>query len=74
MNKMIKCANSFIKKCDWTDIAMLKCCLLSLGMMLGMAVARKKKKMLYVLSFFTFVITCAPLVSKFMDHYHNHNK
>ena len=44
MKKLIRCANQYIWESDWKTIGLLKFCLLSLGICVGMAVPEEKKK------------------------------
>jgi hypothetical protein len=43
MKKLLDAANHYIKTSDWKIIAVLKFCLISLGVMIGMQVKPKQK-------------------------------
>ena len=44
MKKLFEAANRYIETSDWKVIAVLKFCLISLGMMLGMWIKPKHRK------------------------------
>ena len=44
MNRLFDAANRYLKDCSWKDIAVLKFCLIALGVLLGIAVPARKKK------------------------------
>ena len=43
MKKLIRCANQYIWESDWKTIGLLKFCLLSLGICVGMAGPEERK-------------------------------
>ena len=65
MKKLIRCANQYIWESDWKTIGLLKFCLLSLGICVGMAVPEEKKKTVLRAAFLSFVISYIPLMGKF---------
>lgn len=66
MKKLIRCANQYIWESDWRTIGLLKFCLLSLGICVGMAVPEEKKKTVLRAAFLSFVISYIPLMTKFI--------
>ena len=66
MKKLIRCANQYIWESDWKTIGLLKFCLLSLGICVGMAVPEEKKKTVLRAAFLSFVISSIPLMAKFI--------
>ena len=66
MKKLIRCANQCIWESDWKTIGLLKFCLLSLGICVGMAVPEEKKKTVLRAAFLSFVISYIPLMAKFI--------
>ena len=44
MKKLFAAANHYVESSDWKIIAVLKFCLISLGMMIGMQIKPKYKK------------------------------
>ena len=62
MKKVFDAANRYIKTSDWKTIAVLKFCLISLGMMIGMAVDKKYRKPVMFGALGVFLITYVPLM------------
>ena len=44
MKKLIGWADGYLKECAWRDMALLKFCLGSLGVLIGLQVPKKRKK------------------------------
>ena len=68
MHRLTDAANRYLKDCTWKDIAILKFCLLALGVMLGIAVPARKKKASAWAASLVFVATYVPLMSKFLPY------
>jgi hypothetical protein len=64
MKKLFYYADRFLEKSTWRDIAVLKFCLLSLGILAGMQIPKKNKKEAGLLAFFIFAVTYIPLMKK----------
>ena len=65
MNKLFKAANRYIETSDWKIIAVLKFCLISLGLMAGMSIKKEHKKKVFPVAIFVFFLTYIPLMLKF---------
>ncbi len=65
MNKLFDAADRYIETSDWKVIAVLKFCLISLGVMIGMAIKPKAKKPVLIIALCVFIITYIPLMAKF---------
>ena len=65
MNKLFEAADRYIQTSDWKVIAVLKFCLISLGMMIGLAVGKRQKKGVFYGALGVFVLTYIPLMVKF---------
>ena len=65
MKKLFEAANRYIKTSDWKTIAVLKFCLISLGMMIGMTIGRRAKKPAFFGAAAVFTAACIPLMVKF---------
>ena len=65
MNKLFEAANRYIETSDWKTIAVLKFCLISLGMLIGMAIGKKAKKPVFLGAIGVFAMTCVPLMVRF---------
>jgi len=64
MEKLTSIANQYVKESDWKLIAMLKICLLSFGMILGISMPKKYKKIVFTIGIPVFFITYVPLMAK----------
>lgn len=60
----IQIANEFIKEMHVTDMAVLKFCLMSLGIIVGICLPKKWKRPALFTALFVFIVTYLPLVMK----------
>ena len=65
MTTLFDTANRYIETSDWKIIAVLKFCLISLGVMIGMGIKKEHKKKVFLIAIFTFFLTYLPLMFKF---------
>ena len=65
MNKLFAAANRYIETSDWKTFALLKFCLISLGMMIGMGIRKDDKKTAFLGAASVFTATYIPLMVKF---------
>ncbi len=65
MKKLFEAANHYIETSDWKTIAVLKFCLISLGMMIGMLIRPERKKAVFLGAMCVFIGTYVPLMIKF---------
>lgn len=65
MKKLFDYADDYLKKCDWRDLAMLKFCLFSIGIMAGLKIPERHRKNAMAAAFAVFVVTYIPLMAKF---------
>ena len=65
MEKLFDAANRYIETSDWKIIAVLKFCLISLGMRIGMFIAPKHRKPVLLGALAVFIATYIPLMVKF---------
>ncbi len=64
MKKLFDAANRYIETSDWKIIAVLKLCLISLGMMTGMLIKPQHRKQVFFSSLGVFIATYLPLMYK----------
>ena len=64
MKKLFEAANRYVETSDWKTIAVLKFCLISLGMMLGMLIKPAHKKRVFLGALGVFLVTYIPLMLK----------
>ncbi len=67
MKKLFYYADRYIEKSSWKEVAMLKFCLFSLGILAGMQIPKKDKKEAGILAFLVFVLTYIPLMKKLVE-------
>lgn len=65
MERMLNAATQFCKESDWTNIAHLKLAVGSLGILVGMGITPKNKKLLIPLSIIVFIVSYAISMCKF---------
>lgn len=66
--KLIKKVNNYMQSMNLCDMGLLKICLLSLGMMLGLTVNKKYKKPCLIALAIAFVATYVPVMTKFIGY------
>ena len=64
--KWLSAGRLMIRELDLEDVAAWKLCLLSLGVLLGLAAPRKKKPAFALFSTLVFIATYFPLTVKFL--------
>ena len=64
MKKLFAAADRYVETSDWKIIAVLKFCLISLGIMIGMQIKPKYKKSVFLGSLSVFAVTYVPLMTK----------
>lgn len=65
MNRLFEAANRYIKTSDWKIFALLKFCLISLGMMVGILIKREHKKPVFFGALGIFIATYISLTARF---------
>ncbi len=65
MNRLLEAANRYIQTSDWKIIAVLKFCLISLGMIVGLFVRKEHRGRVLAGAVFVFFATYIPLMVKF---------
>ena len=66
MRRLFAAADEFVRTSTWKDIAVLKACLLALGLLAGMKITERYKKGVGLAACMAFVLTYIPLMSKFL--------
>lgn len=66
MKRIFASADEFIRQSNWSDLAILKFCLLSLGLLAGMQVTEKCKKPVKITASVVFTLTYIPLMVKYL--------
>ena len=63
--KLFQIADRYCKESSWKTLALLKICLFSIGVMVGMLVPKEKKKAVFGIGAVAFLATYLPLMGKF---------
>lgn len=66
MKRIFASADAFIRESDWKDLAILKFCLLSLGLLAGMQVSQRCKRGVRIAALAVFAVTYIPLMAKYL--------
>ncbi|MGN0663861.1 MAG: permease of phosphate ABC transporter [Negativibacillus sp.] len=66
MKKLFVYANNYVQNSDWSMMALLKFCLFSMGLLLGIYLPEKKRKPAAVTAFCVFIATYIPLMADFI--------
>ncbi|WP_349947612.1 permease of phosphate ABC transporter [Lacrimispora sp. BS-2] len=66
MKGMCDCADAFVQKCSIKDFALLKICLCAVGVMVGLLIPEKKRKMPLMAAGLVFVFSYILLMAKFV--------
>ena len=67
MFRLFDYANAYIRRATWKDFALLKICLLALGLLFGLALPNKARKPVGVIAAVLFVLTYIPVMGKFLQ-------
>lgn len=64
MNKLFELGNTYASESSWKDFALVKLCLLSLGLVIGINAPQKYRKTITIASLVIFAATYIPLIAK----------
>ncbi len=65
--KLFNVADDYCRKSNWKTLALLKFCLFSIGIMVGITIPKEKKKIVYGIGGAVFVGTYILLMKKFFQ-------
>ena len=65
MKKLFEAADRYVQTADWKLIAVLKFCLVSLGMIIGMLIKPEHKKVAAISAIAVFMASYIPLMNRF---------
>lgn len=66
MKNLLRCANAYLAVRDWKLVAMVKFCVASLGLLLGLGMPAKHKKTAAGLAAGVLALTYVPLMVDFL--------
>ena len=64
MEKLFELTDRYMERSDWTDLALIKFCLCSMGIIIGMNIPKKKSEKVAVFSCGVFISTYIVLMAK----------
>jgi hypothetical protein len=64
MRNLFAIANEYLRQSDWKDLALIKFCLFSMGVLIGVLVPSRAKRPVIMASVCVFVLTYLPLMAK----------
>ncbi len=67
MNKLFYYADKYIEESDWKDLAMIKFCLFSMGILAGIQIPKRSRQQAGWIAGAVFVATYIPLMAKFFS-------
>ena len=65
MKKLFESADRYLQESDWTDLGMIKICLFSMGVVVGLLLPAKAKKRVLPVVIGSFMGTYIPLMMKY---------
>lgn len=63
--KLFTYADRYLKQSSWKDLALIKFCLCAIGVLIGLAVPRSRRRQFAFGALVVFLTTYLPLMSKF---------
>ena len=66
MKRIFDSADEFIRRSDWKDLAIVKFCLFSIGLLVGLQITEKYKKGVRIAASVVFTLTYIPLMVKYL--------
>ena len=66
MKRLFQSAELFLADSTWKDMALVKFCLFSLGLLAGLGVSARKKRPAAIVAVLVFLATYIPLMAKFL--------
>lgn len=66
MKALLQTADRYLQSSSWKDLALIKLCLLSLGMVFGILLPQKYRKPALVVTLLLFLATYLPLMIRFV--------
>lgn len=70
MKNLFGLAEQYMEESSWKDLALIKCCLCAMGILIGASAPIKQKTVLTSIAAGAFVATYIPLMTKFFRIVH----
>ena len=62
MKRLFDCADEFLQNSSWKDLALVKFCLFSMGLLVGLQITERCKKGVRIAASAVFLLTYIPLL------------
>ena len=66
MKELLKCAQKYKDRMNLMDFALIKVCIFSMGVLIGVGVPKKCKKRVAISAGVAFAFTYAPIITKML--------
>lgn len=66
MKRLFASADEFLRESGWRDLALVKFCLFSMGLLAGLQVTERRRKRVRIAASAVFLLTYVPLMAKFL--------
>ncbi len=66
MKQLFASADTFLRESDWRDLALVKFCLFSIGLLAGLQVTERRRQSVRIAALAVFLLTYIPLMIKFL--------
>ena len=66
MKRLFAGADEFLRESDWRDLALVKFCLFSIGLLAGLQVTERRRQSVRIAALAVFLLTYIPLMTKFL--------
>lgn len=66
MKRLFASADAFLRESDWKDLAVIKFCLFSIGLLVGLQITERCKKGVRIAASVVFTLTYIPLMVKYL--------
>ena len=64
MKRLLNCANLYLKKSSWKDLAAIKLCVFSVGVLVGTYISGEVRGYARIIAIICFIITSIPILIK----------
>ena len=66
MKRLFASSDTFLRESDWRDLALVKFCLFSIGLLAGLQVTERRRQSVRIAALAVFLLTYIPLMIKFL--------
>lgn len=74
MKRLLNYADQYLQTCVWKDMALIKFCVFSVGILAGTCIPNKNKALARIAALIVFTVTLIPLLINFFSVITNKNE